>query len=67
MHEFAQTVNSPWRAGMSFGEVGSAKTDGLLLPSLLQEEQGATFSFIAGYVGSRYHRRGPRGGSSHYR
>lgn len=58
--DLAQSVDAPWLVGIALGQVGSKARDGQLLPDLLDSDQGPTFSFIAGYVGSRYDLRGPR-------
>ncbi len=55
--EFARTVQSSWRVGISFGDVASPQADATVLPALL-EESGGLMQFTGGFVASRFRRHG---------
>jgi hypothetical protein len=56
--DFAQVVQSPWRAGISFGFVANPDADGKLLPALLESEIQALVQFVGGFIWGRFHSRG---------
>lgn len=52
--EFADSVGSPWRVGYSFGSEASNEMEESLLPASLVTEQDNSWSFINGFIFSRF-------------
>ena len=55
---FANSVESPWRAGMAFGVVAGSDVDGIVLPDLLDPEQKSLAQFAGGFIWGRFRSRG---------
>jgi hypothetical protein len=51
---FAAAVHSPWRVGIAFGVVATAKVDDVVLPDLLETQQKQLAQFAGGFVWSRF-------------
>lgn len=52
--DFAFTVQSPWRVGMSYGAIAEAGADALLLPRFLESDERHGLQFVSGYVLGRF-------------
>ena len=55
---FASAVQSPWRVGISFGNVAGKEVDEVVLPDLLESEQKSLVQFAGGFVWGRFRRGG---------
>ncbi len=56
--DFAQNVESPWRAGIAAGDVLGLEADSAILPRLLIPEDAPLAKFTAGFVWARCRSRG---------
>jgi len=55
---FAETVESPWRAGIAFGAIAKNDSDRAILPRLLSAESKPLSQFAGGFVWGRYRAAG---------
>lgn len=55
---FAQAVESPWRAGGAFGIIAKSDSDDAILPELLGTENKSLAQFGGGFVLGRFHTKG---------
>jgi len=55
---FADTVESPWKVGISTGFVANPEMDSVVLPRLLESENKNLVQLACGFVCSRYANRG---------
>lgn len=56
--ELANSADSPWRVGISFGSIATSEDDSSILPHLLVSNQDGTPGFVGGYARARFHRDG---------
>jgi len=55
---FADTVESPWKVGLSLGFIAASEMDSVVLPNLLEAENKNLVQLTSGFVWSRYGSRG---------
>ena len=55
---FASAVESPWRAGWSYGAVGLDDADAAILPQMLASDDQRILQFAGGFVIGRFFSRG---------
>jgi len=56
--EFAQSVESPWQVGLSFGSIAEKGADSIILPELLGAKTVKLAQFASGFVWGRYYSLG---------
>ena len=55
---FAESVESPFKVGLSLGFIADEKTDLVILPDLLETDNKNLMQFASGYVWRRHSRKG---------
>ena len=55
--EFSQNVNSPFKLGITLGDISDGKTDCFFLPKLLNSEKEHEKRLIASYISRAYYKR----------
>ncbi len=55
---FTDTIDSPWKVGLSTGFIAESKMDSVVLPNLLESKNMSLAQFTSGFVCSRYASRG---------
>ncbi len=56
--EFAQSVESPWQVGLSFGSIAEKGADSIILPELLGTKADKLAQFASGFVWGRFYSQG---------